>query len=257
MEKLQGLYVPEDLLDNHKDHIKVMTQDEFNNFIKSLNEIGTDKGSSCVIHYVNNSVYKEYIEEPVLYNISDLWLDFEAEKTGKDAVKNLFNLLSINRKNSATPEVIYVVDNILRMYKTKKMPGILVDNITTDDEIVIMDLLLAWIEAYKEAEFYSENGILMYDLNTSNALLDKNSLKFIDLDFYTKEEIDDYEENVEAVNLVFKDLIERYLKDKKFKCRKPDYLIYTKDYLQDTYDELCLQAGTKTCKTLKEVSRHI
>lgn len=259
MRKLNGLYVPENLLEENKEHIIVMNKHEFKDFVHRIDSSTKDEGSCCIMHYAYDKVYKEYIKEPIMYDTSNFFS--KIEQRGKHVIRNLFNLLNINRKNSATPEIMYVVDGILRMYRTNNMFGKLVGFIDPSFEILIPNLITSWKEAYKEAEFYAENNITMYDLNDYNSIFDGLSLKFIDLDFYTEEETYDdiLEYNIEAINMIYKCLIEFYFKDmnKNFECSRDDVLIQTKEYLLDTYEKLCLQAGTRNCKTLKEIGQHI
>ena len=61
--KKNGLYVPNYLLDKHKNHIITMTETEFENFKCKTFSSNKDKGSCCNINYVGDKVYKEYKSE--------------------------------------------------------------------------------------------------------------------------------------------------------------------------------------------------
>ena len=255
MEKnLNNLVVPDYLLEKQKDKVVCYSDAQFNDYIKSIGVKNEYHSNSSNIYYYDKKIIKEFIDDPKLWRYVGF---IEVRFNGKDVVNNLFNLASISHKNVANPTRLYVVDGILKAYEMPNMNGIKLNQIDDLMDIKIADVFSAWKNAYNLADFYTNYGIIMYDLSLYNSCINKSELNIFDVDFYKKVYDINKKTNISIVNHLFRRFLEDIFEKEKFELSSSKKFINKKSYIDEAYKELSYKAKMNSNKTLKDIKRSI
>ena len=249
-----NMKVPDRLLDMYSSKIECMSNNQFNEFINSISKTDNIKsGSFSNVYFEDANAIKIYKEEPKLYSRED-----ELILGGKHVVLNLFSILDISHNDIIVPDKLYVVNNLLKGYKARYVDMPTLYEINTN-ELLVSDIINAWIKAYDISEVFSRKNILMYDLNETNCFLQNSDFKICDLDFYAEEKYNQfvYENNYSLINNIFVNFIERLIFDYCVTIRDDEYLLETRDYVDYAFDELECMSGVHNPKTLSDIGLNL
>lgn len=168
-------------------------------YIKSrvYREIGSGSEGTC-FEGTDKKVYK--------------FLDFDTR--APYIIDEIITAEEVQSESFALPEELYVVDDILRGYRTKKVArDYFGENIFDINSIVNIDfaaLAHAYRKMAEDIKLLSEERILIFDL-PFNIMFDGENLVGIDTCGYRKVNYDPTEENMHSLNLAIESIFEFWI----------------------------------------------
>lgn len=159
------------------------------------------KGIGCNSDiYIRNGSLLKIINKQVLYSHSDM-------------EENIKYLCTLKHNNISFPDEIVYLDGEFRGYITNKRfrgePLIkVIENIINGyDDLSFDNVISIKNQLIKMVQFFTDNNVLIDDLNISNILLDFLTAQVVDLDFYKVCNLHNLKvKNMEIFNEYFKDV---------------------------------------------------